>query len=43
MNRWERAISHLATKHQLHPNQITQWRPPAIDKLAMVFDASGRK
>jgi len=24
--RGERTISELATKHQLHPNQITQWR-----------------
>ena len=34
----ERTISELATKHQLHPNQITQWKRQAIDKLAKVFD-----
>ena len=36
--RGERTISELATKHQLHPNQITQWKRQAIDKLARVFD-----
>ena len=36
--RGERTISELATQHQLHPNQITQWRRQAIDKLAKVFD-----
>ena len=36
--RGERTISELATKHQLHPNQITQWKRQAIDKLAEVFD-----
>jgi len=36
--RGERTISELATKHQLHPNQITQWKRQAIDKLAKVFD-----
>lgn len=36
--RGERTISELATKHQLHPNQITQWKRQAIEKLAKVFD-----
>ena len=36
--RGERTISELATKHQLHPNQITQWKRQAIEKLANVFD-----
>ena len=30
--RGERTISELATKHQLHPNQITQWKRHAIEK-----------
>ncbi|MCC0040338.1 MAG: transposase [Brucellaceae bacterium] len=34
----ERTISELATKHQLHPNQITQWKRQAIDNLAKAFD-----
>ncbi len=36
--RGERTISELAIKHQLHPNQITQWKRQAIEKLAKVFD-----
>jgi transposase len=36
--RGERTISELATRQQLHPNQITQWKRQAIDKLARVFD-----
>jgi transposase len=36
--RSERTISELATKHQLHPNQITQWKRQAVKKLAKVFD-----
>lgn len=39
--RGERTISELATKHQLHPNQITQWQRQAIEKLANVFDDKG--
>lgn len=36
--RGERTISDLPTKHQLHPNQITQWKREAIDNLAEAFD-----
>lgn len=36
--RGERMISKLATKHQLHPNQITQWKRQAIENLAKAFD-----
>lgn len=36
--RGERTISELATRHQLHPNQITQWKRQAVEKLAKVFD-----
>lgn len=36
--RGERTISELATKHQLHPNQITQWKRQAIENLAKTFD-----
>jgi transposase len=36
--RGERTISQLATKHQLHPNQITQWKRQAIENLAKAFD-----
>ena len=36
--RGERTISDLATQHQLHPNQITQWKRQAIENLAKAFD-----
>nr|WP_248306178.1 IS3 family transposase [Devosia oryzisoli] len=36
--RGERTISELATKHQLHPNQITQWKRQAIENLAKAFE-----
>ena len=36
--RGERTISDLATKHQLHPNQIAQWKRQAIENLAKAFD-----
>jgi transposase len=34
----ERTISELATKHPLHPNQITQWKRQAIENMAKAFD-----
>ena len=33
----QRTIAELATKHELHPNLITQWKRQAIEKLAKVF------
>jgi transposase len=36
--RGERTVSERAARHQLHPNQITQWKRQAIEKLAKVFD-----
>lgn len=36
--RGERTISELATKRQLHPHQITQWKRQAIENLAKAFD-----
>ena len=36
-----RTISELAAKHELHPNQITQWKRQAMEKLANVFDDKG--
>jgi transposase len=36
--RLKRSVGELATKHQLHPNQITQWKRQAIENLAKAFD-----
>ncbi len=33
----DQTIAALAAKHQLHPNQITQWKRQAIGQLATVF------
>lgn len=37
----QRTIAELATRHELHPNLIAQWRRQAIEKLARVFDDEG--
>jgi transposase len=34
----QRTIAEIATRHELHPNLITQWKRQAIEKLAKVFD-----
>jgi transposase len=36
-----RTVAELATKHELHPTQITAWKREAIEKLAKVFDDKG--
>jgi len=38
--RGERTISELATKHELHPNQITQWRTLLLEGASSVFGAA---
>jgi len=30
----QRTIGELASRHELHPNQITPWKRQAIEKLA---------
>lgn len=32
-------VSELAAKHQLHPNQIAQWKKQFLDNASMVFSA----
>ena len=39
--RGERTISELATKHQLHPNQITQWK--RVMSLPMTCSCAGQR
>lgn len=36
--RGERTISELVRKHQLHLNQITQWKRQAVENQAKAFD-----
>ncbi len=35
--RGDRTIQEIAAKHQLHPNQVSQWKKQAMDGLAGVF------
>ena len=39
----QRTIAELATRHELHPNVITQWRRQAIGKLASRMPGSDAK
>ena len=32
-------VSEIAAKHQLHPNQISQWKKQFLDNSAAAFDA----
>ena len=41
--RGERTISELATKHQLHPNQITQWKTQLLENAVGVFATAAEK
>ena len=34
----QETVAELATKHELHPTQITAWKREAVEKLAKVFD-----
>ena len=33
----ERSLSELASKYEVHPNQITQWKKQAVEQLPGVF------
>jgi transposase-like protein len=32
-------VSELAAKHEIHPNQISQWKKQFLDNASMVFSA----
>jgi len=35
--RGDRTIQEIATKHQVHPNQVSTWKRQALDGLGAVF------
>jgi transposase len=37
--RGDRTIQEIASKHKLHPNQISSWKRQAIEGLAEVFSS----
>src|SRR2546430_13425911 len=36
-----RSIAEIAQKHDVHPNQVTEWRRQLIERAAGVFGAPG--
>ena len=40
--RGERTIAEIAQKHDLHPNQVTEWRRPWLERAVDGLDGGGR-
>lgn len=40
--RGDRTIQEIAARHQLHPNQVSQWKRQAAEGLADVFARGGK-
>jgi transposase len=41
--RGEQTISELASRYELHPNMITNWKRQAIDNMAAVFSVAAER
>ena len=41
--RGEQTIQDLASRYELHPNMITNWKRQAIDNMAAVFSAGAER
>lgn len=41
--RGEQSIQDLASRYELHPNMITNWKRQAIDNMAVVFSAGAER
>ena len=40
--RGDRTLQEIASRHQVHPNQVGAWKRQAIEGLAEVFSNGGR-
>lgn len=40
--RGDQTIQEIASRHQVHPNQVSQWKRQAVDGMADVFAKGGR-
>ncbi len=40
--RGDKTIQEIAAKHQVHPNQVSQWKRQAVDGMADVFARGGK-
>lgn len=40
--RGDRTIQEIAARHQLHPNQVSQWKRQAVEGMAEVFARGGK-
>lgn len=40
--RAQQTINEIAGKHEVHPNQITQWKKRALDELPEIFSKNGK-
>ena len=41
--RGDQSISELASRYELHPNMITNWKRQAIDNMAAGFSGAGER
>lgn len=41
--RGERTVAEIAQKHDVHPNQVTEWRRQLLDSAADVFGGGRRE
>ena len=40
--RGDKTIQEIATKHQVHPNQVSTWKRQAVEGMADVFARGGK-
>ena len=40
--RGDRTVQQIAARHQLHPNQVSQWKRTASERLAELFERAAK-